>query len=165
MTTPLTATLEFPADTGRVFEMLTSESYLDAKGSGALTASHRVSSGPDSVTVVITRTLPSNFPDLVRQFVGETVTVVETQTWSTSETSSGRPGTMDIEISGSPVTMKATTLLTGNSAGSTVTITGQIKVAVPLIGSRVEVHVLEHLAGVIADEQAIGVQWLAATAQ
>jgi len=143
--------------------MLTSESYLASKGSAALTSSHHITTDSESITVVISRTLPSDFPDLVRRFVGETVTVVETQVWSTHIDTAGRRGTMNIEISGSPVAMKATTLLSATEMGSTVAITGQIKVAVPFVGGQVESHVLEHLAGVIADEQEIGVQWLAET--
>ncbi len=141
--------------------MLTSESYLLAKGDGALAASHSVTTDANSATVIITRTLPSDFPDLVRQFVGETVTVVETQVWSLTDADAERHGTMSIEISGAPVTMKATTVIRKTATGAAVVINGQIKVAVPLIGGRVETHVLEHLADVIAEEQHIGVQWLA----
>jgi len=140
--------------------MLTSQSYLEAKCADSIKGSHALASTTDSIEVTVTRTLPADFPDMVRQFVGDTVTVIETQVWSLLESKSGRTGSMNISIAGAPAKIVAELQLEASATGSRININGNVKVSVPLVGGRVESAIIDHLANVTALEQNVGDAWL-----
>lgn len=93
-------------------------------------------------------------PDIVRPFVGSSVTVREEQSWSAPEADGSRRGTLALEVAGIPASITAS--LTLNPAGttsSTVEIDGDLVAKVPLLGSRMEKAAVPYVAQVLRAEE------------
>lgn len=93
-------------------------------------------------------------PDVVRPFVGSSVTVHEEQSWSAPETDGSRHGTLNLEVAGTPASMKATLHLSpAGGAGSTVEIDGDLVAKVPLLGARMEKAAVPYVSTVLQAEE------------
>src|SRR5699024_11591131 len=88
---------------------------------GASRAGSSVEASPArSFTVRTELSMPTDrVPDMVRPFVGSSVTIHETQSWSAPAADGGRQGTMTLEVAGTPAGLTATLRLSpsGEAAG------------------------------------------------
>ena len=83
--TTLTYEQEFPADPTTVMAMLRDPAYVQEKGER--TGSHDITvdvaeTADGGVVITCTRSMPAKVPSYAAPFVGDTITITETQTWS-----------------------------------------------------------------------------------
>lgn len=147
---------DFTADPDRVFAMLTDKAFLEKVCAETHARSYDVIVDGDNVKT--SRELPS--PDAARPFTGETLTVVEDITWS--ETGGGaRTGTVKMTVPGQPVNLNGKYELTGSATGSTLTLKGQLKVNVPLLGKKLEEAAAPAVMAAFDTQKRVGAEWLA----
>lgn len=157
--------LRYGAEPKAVFTMITDEAFLARKSVATGALSHEVSSTPTAdggVSTRVDRVLPAVVPDFVRKFVGETLRVVQTDTWGPEQPDGSRAGTFDVEISGAPGTMRGSlTLQPDGGGGSVQRFDGDVKIAVPFVGSKIEKSAAEAVLAAVKKEGEVGRAWLA----
>lgn len=165
----ISETVEHAASPDEVFAMFCDVGYqqLKCERSGAL--DHDVAIEVDdhgSTVIVTTRQLPTtDFPDFARKFVGETVTVVETQEWGASTDGDEREAALTVEIPSTPVKLTGAARLTAHDGGGTAhVVDGELKANIPLLGSKIESAVAPFLIKAIRMEGPLGEKWRAAHA-
>lgn len=153
-------TLNLPLSADAAAAMYADQDYTVIRGEtlGANRASSTVTGEPSGEFTVRTElVLPTDrVPDIVRPFVGSSVTVREEQAWSAPAADGSRRGTMTLEVAGTPAGMKATITLTpGGDSSCSVQIDGDLTAKVPLLGSRMEKAAVPYVSKVLrAEEQA-----------
>ncbi|APX32424.1 hypothetical protein BH708_06465 [Brachybacterium sp. P6-10-X1] len=122
----------------------------------ATSASSQVDGDPVGAFTVRTElTMPTDkVPDIARRFVGSTITIRETQTWSAPEPDGSRSGTMELEVAGTPAGLKGSLRLapTGELTCS-VDIDGDLVAKVPLLGPRLEKAAVPYVSTVLRAEE------------
>jgi hypothetical protein len=161
----LTATIEYFAEPGRVFAMLTDQAFQEevCRATGALRHEVGIEESADGgVTITASRTLPSDpLPDFVRKFAGETLTVRREDRWGPVGADGSREGAVLVEITGAPVRLTGRITLTAAGDGSREQVGGDLKAAIPFIGGKVEKAAQAPILAAIAKEQEVGSDWLA----
>jgi hypothetical protein len=109
------------------------------------------------------RWVPANVPGFAKKLFGDTTEMVQTDVWS-AETGGVRHGTWTIDVPGKPVKASGSIRLEGTESGSLVTIDGELKASVPLIGGKLESWAGGEAADTLRKEYEFGVGWLAARA-
>ena len=130
---------------------------------GAVSSTVEVSGDPSgSFTVTTERKMPTNgFPDFARKFVGDTVSVRQVDEWRAEEDGGVRRGTISVEVQGAPLRLNGSLLLSPSGAGTTETIEGDLKAAVPLIGGKLEEAAQPAIEGAIRQQKKVGNAWFA----
>lgn len=154
----LRETLDLPVSASAASAMYADESYAEVRRAslGASSASATVQGDPSGAFVVRTElAMPTDrVPDIVRPFVGSSVTVREEQSWSAPASDGSRTGTMKLDVAGTPAGVSASTTLTPKGEGScTVLIDGDLTAKVPLIGSRLEKAAVPYVSKVLRTEE------------
>jgi Protein of unknown function (DUF2505) len=160
----VTAEIRYPATTSAVFEMLTDKSFQDRKlsGTGALTWEVQVRLDADGATIVSSRAMPTDqVPETFKAMVGQQISIVQTEVWGPAAPDGSRSGSLEVEVGGAPVRMKATLTLTSTDSGALEVVDGELKARVPLIGGKIERAVEPAVRAAIEAEQRIGRAWLA----
>jgi uncharacterized protein YndB with AHSA1/START domain len=162
----LTAELRYDADPAAVFAMLTDPAFQERKlaATGALEHDVTIEARADGGAVVRSRrTMPTDeVPDLVRNLVGQTLTVVQVEDWGPPAADGGRAGTVTVDVSGAPVRLTGTLRLAPAAAGTVESIAGDLKARVPLVGGRIEKAAEPAIRLAIEVEEREGRVWLAA---
>ncbi|MEP6665729.1 MAG: DUF2505 domain-containing protein [Nocardioidaceae bacterium] len=113
-----------------------------------------------TATVVVTRTMPADLPDFVRKLVGETVDVVQTEEWGAPDEAGQRTADVIVQIHGQPAKMVGTMAIHSIGAGSLINIQGDLKVAIPLLGRKIEPEIANGIYAAVEREQETGSAWL-----
>lgn len=144
--------VEFAAGVEEVFAMMTDPAYLEE----VCKATHASSYEADvtGTTTKTTRKLPS--PDIAQKFVGQTVTVVEETAWGPADASGNRSGRVTMSIPGQPVSMKGTLTLSAGGAGTIGELVGDLKVAIPILGKKIEQSVAPTIVAGFRAQQRVG---------
>jgi uncharacterized protein YndB with AHSA1/START domain len=162
----LTAELRYDADPAAVFEMLTDPAFQERKlaATGALEHEGTVEARADGGAVVRSRrTMPTDeVPDLVRNLVGQTLTVIPVEEWGPPAADGGRGGTVTVDVSGAPVRLTGTLRLAPAGAGSVESVAGELKARVPIVGGRIERAAEPAIRLAIETEEREGRAWLGA---
>jgi hypothetical protein len=116
-------------------------------------------SGGDTVVRVSRKMPATNIPDMARKFVGETLTVVQTETWHAAAADGSRTADVSGEISNTPVTLKGTARIASNGSRTVQSIDLDVKVAVPLIGKKMEPFVADAIRSGLQKEHDLGHEW------
>lgn len=140
----LDANYSYPADIEKVYGLITSQGFRDeACGlQGAL--EHEVTVEEQSNgghTVTIKRTMPADMPDFIKKLTGETVKVVQVEAWGPADKSGKRTAEVKVDIIGQPASMRGTGTLASTGSSTAFDLHGNVKVAIPLIGKRIEPEV------------------------
>ena len=115
-------------------------------------------SGGDTI-VRVSREMPANdVPDIARKFVGQTLTLVQTETWHAAAADGSRRADVVGEISNTPVTLKGTASISGG-AQAVQAIDLDVKVAVPLIGKKMEPFVVDAIRSGLQKEHELARDW------
>ena len=161
----LKAELRYDSEPAEVFAMLTDPAFQERKlaATGALEQHVEVATRDDGGAVVTTRrTMPTDqVPDLVRNLVGRTLTIVQVEDWAPAAGGGGRAGTVTAEVSGAPVRLTGTLRLAASGAGTVETLDGELKAKVPIIGGRIERAAEPAITAAIEVEEREGRAWLA----
>lgn len=149
--------LEFAAGVEEVFAMMTDRAYLEEVCQA--TRARSFDAEVTGTTTTTTRKLPA--PDIAQKFVGQTVTVVEETAWGPADASGSRTGRITMSIPGQPVTMKGTVTLGADGAGTVGELVGDLKVAIPILGKKIEQSVAPTIVAGFRSQQKVGEAWLA----
>jgi hypothetical protein len=160
----VTADIRYPASPSTVFEMLTDKTFQDRKlaQTGALTWEVQVQLADGGASIVSTRAMATDqVPDTFKAMVGQQITITQTETWSPAGADGSRSGTLEVEVGGALVRMKASLSLSGTDGGTVELVDGELKARVPLVGGKIERAVEPAVRAAIEAEQRIGRAWLA----
>jgi uncharacterized protein YndB with AHSA1/START domain len=161
----LKAELRYDAGPAEVFAMLTNPAFQERKlaATGALAHEVEVAHRDDGGAVVTTsRTMPTDqVPDLVRNLVGPTLTIVQVEDWGPAGADGGRSGTVTAEVSAAPVRLTGTLRLAAAGAGTVESLDAELKARMPIIGGRIERAAEPAITLAVEVEEREGRAWLA----
>lgn len=107
--------------------------------------------------VVVDQKRPSDgIPAFALKFVGDTIHIVQTEQWA-----SATDADLDVAIPGKPGHLKGSITLRPDGAGTVETVTGDLKVNIPLVGGKLEKLIADLLGEALVAEQRVGKAWLA----
>lgn len=154
----LRETLNLPLPVRAVATMYADEDYTAIRREtlGANSADSTVDGDPNGAFTVRTElTMPTDrVPDIVRPFVGSSVTIREEQAWSAPAPDGSRTGTMSLDVAGTPAGLTASVrLVPSGSLTSTVEIDGELVAKIPLLGSRIEKAAVPYVSTVLRREE------------
>jgi hypothetical protein len=152
----------YDASPNEVFTIMSDPAFREAACKATHAVSYDVSvteSGSDVVVRVERELATDRFPDFAKRFVGATTTVVQTETWHAPATDGSRTADVRGEIRGTPASFTGTAALTPTGGGTLQTADLDVKVAVPLIGRKVEPYLAEAIESSMVKEQEIAQSW------
>lgn len=160
MSTTIDQVQHYAATPDEVFTMLSDPSFVEAKclASGSIEASAETTQEDAGITIVSRRVLPAKLPGFAKKFVGETVTLVETQRWP--EADGDRAGTFVVDFGNNPISFSGDVTLSAAGDGAQVRCQGVIKCTVPFVGGKIEGVALEWITKYLDKEQRVGTAWL-----
>ncbi|GLZ36275.1 hypothetical protein Lesp02_84620 [Lentzea sp. NBRC 105346] len=150
-----------PHSAEAVFGAMVDESYLrdrlaEIGGNNAELVTY--SSGGGKTTYQLKQGVPAeHLPSLVKSVLGGDLVIHRTEAW----TEAGHTGTVEVTIHGVPGRLDGTFTLTGNGSGSKLTLQGQVKVSIPLMGGKLEGLVAEQVIELLDKESEFTAEWLA----
>lgn len=131
--------------------------------SGALSYQVSIDRAADGgARVQVDRVMAPNVPDYIKKFVGESISIRQVEQWSPPDSHGARRASLHLSIKGQPASMVGEAVLSANGAGSIEVVSGEVKVAVPLIGRRVEPEIAKVIAAGLRIEHRVGNEWLQA---
>jgi hypothetical protein len=108
--------------------------------------------------VVIDQTQPARgIPSFAKKFVGDSIQIVQRESWSSTTAAS-----LLLEIPGKPGSLDGAIALRADGQGTVETVSGEVRVKVPVIGGKLEGLVADLLKSALRSEQKVGRAWLAA---
>ena len=110
--------------------------------------------------VQVDRTMSPELPDYIAKLIGGSVTIRQIEEWSAPAADGSRTATVKLNIMGQPASMNGRAVLSPDGAGSREVITGDVKVAVPIIGSRFEPEIARVIEAGLRIEQRVGDEWV-----
>lgn len=110
-----------------------------------------------TMVVLVDQTRPSDgIPAFAKKIVGEEIRIVQSEDWSDASHAA-----LTVTIPGKPGELRGTVAIAGDGLGTVHRIDGDLKVAVPLLGGRLEALVAELLSDALVAERRVGSAWLA----
>jgi hypothetical protein len=153
----LSSHLDFAAQPTDVYAMMTDQKYLDevCVASGSLSYHASVL----GTTTKTSRTLRA--PDSAARFTGPELTVNEEIVWDDPSSDGSRNAAVTMTVLGQPVTFRGKLRLSPGGRGSVVDVTGELKVAIPLLGRKLEESAAPAVMEGYQTQQEVGDRWLA----
>jgi hypothetical protein len=129
--------------------------------SGALSFQVQVHPAADgSARVEVERVMPATVPDYVRKFVGDSITVRQVEDWPAPDGRGGRRAEIRLSIQGQPASMTGTAQLSPDGDGCVEQFTGEVKVAIPLLGRKIEPEIVKVIEAALRIEQQVAEEWV-----
>lgn len=157
-----TQTLEYTRDSDTVIKMFGDKDYfvrkyelLNAKSFEVL--EHELSGDRFSITMKVALPMSGPIPGFAKKFVGDTVTLVETDSWDLA----AKTGRIELDIKGAPVDATGAMRLTDGGPGAINTIDWTVKCSVPLVGKKLEQLIADDISAKGADDERVSNQILA----
>jgi hypothetical protein len=152
-------TLRYDAAPDAVFAMLGEavfrEQVCEAQHVSECTAT--VDGVDDTMSVMVDQKRPSEgIPSFAQKFVGDTIHIRQREEWS-----SATDAILEVTIPGKPGHMKGTITLRPDGDGTVETVSGDLKVGIPLVGGKIEVLIAELFEHALQAEHRVGSAWLA----
>jgi Protein of unknown function (DUF2505) len=151
--------LDFAAPPADVYAMMTNQRYLEEVCVASDSISYNVS--VTGSTTQTSRTLPA--PESAARFTGPRLTVNEEVLWGDVTSDGSRSGTVTMTVLGQPVSFKGGIRLSPGGRGSEVDVRGDLKVAIPLLGRKLEESAAPAVMAGYRTQQEVGDRWLAGT--
>jgi Protein of unknown function (DUF2505) len=149
--------LDFAATPAEVYAMMTDQKYLEEVCVASESLSHHVS--VDGSTTRTSRTLPA--PDSAARFTGPRLTVIDEVVWADPASDGSRSGAVTMNVLGQPVNFRGKLEVSRGGRGSIVDISGVLKVAIPLLGRKLEEDAAPAVMAGYRNQQEVGDRWLA----
>lgn len=152
-------TLRYDASPAEVFAMLGDAVFRErvCEAQHVCEATVEIDGVDDTMTVSIDQRRPSDgIPSFAKKFVGDTIHIAQREEWS-----SATDAVLDVTIPGKPGHMKGTITLRPDGDGTVETVSGELKVHIPIVGGKIEGLVIELFEHALEAEQRIGKTWLA----
>lgn len=149
---------EYPASPEQVFALVGDQTFREEScvRQGATHHAVSVTEDGDHTIITIERTMAADLPDIVKKLTGDTVSVVQVEKWGPADTSGARTAEVTVDIKGQPARMIGTSTIAAVGAGAVMTLDGDVKVSIPLIGRRIEPEVAKAIVASLADEVEYG---------
>jgi uncharacterized phage protein gp47/JayE len=160
----ISAVIDYSATPREVFTMLADEDFQTRKcaATGAVRHTVSITAQGDRTIIVSTRDLPTDdFPRFVKNMVGDTLTLTETQDWGTPDDDGARHGKLTVDIAGAPIELTGTLSLAAGGQGCVETVEGDLKARIPMLGDKIEKAAAPAIQSAIRVEGETGVAWLA----
>ncbi len=152
----------YDATPEEVFAIVTDATFREqaCEKTKALSYDVKVTESGGDTVVRVQREMPSDdVPDIARKFVGQTLTVVQTETWHPAAADGTRHADVKGEITGTPVTLKGSAKIESDGKQTVQAIDLDVKVAVPLIGKKIEPFVVDAIRSGLTKEHELGRDW------
>jgi hypothetical protein len=149
--------LDFDALPADVYAMMTDQAYLEEVCVASESVSYDAS--VNGSTTRTSRTLRS--PESAARFTGPQLTVVEEVQWGQPAADGTRTGTLTMTVLGQPVRLTGRLRLGPGGRGTTVDLTGDLKVAIPLLGRKLAESSAPAVLAGFRTQQQVGDRWLA----
>lgn len=130
----ISATHQYPQPPRAAFAMLTDPAFLEAVCTASEPLDYSVY--VDGLRTGARRTMKNHAS--IERFTGPTITVTDEVSWEPGEDAGVRTGKTLVTVEGMPVALNGTVTLAPAGAGSVLTYTGDLKVAIPLLGPAFE---------------------------
>jgi hypothetical protein len=153
----ISSQLDFAGQPTEVYAMMTDRKYLDEVCVASGSLSYHVS--VEGSTTKTSRTLPA--PDSAQRFTGPELTVNEEVVWEDPSSNGSRNAAVTMTVLGQPVTFRGKLQLSPGGRGSVVDVTGELKVAIPLLGKKLEESTAPSVKEGYKTQQEVGDRWLA----
>ena len=95
-------------------------------------------------------------PSFAKKFVGDEINIVQEETWATPA-----EGVIRVTIPGKPGEISGTARLTGSGGVTTETVDLTVKVAIPIVGGKIEGLIADLLLKALKAENHVGRDYLA----
>ena len=157
-------TIEYAATPEEVFAVLADTSFQEAKCAATAAISHQASveAAGDQTVIRTERVLPADgLPDFAKSMVGNTLKVVETQTWSSAGPDGSRTGTVEMSVPGAPITLRGKLSLAPGGTGTVEKLDADLKASIPLVGGKIEKAAAGPIEEAITIEGTTAQEWLA----
>lgn len=154
--------LSYAAGIDEVFAMLRDEGFRSEVCEATLATSHEVAvtEAAEGTMVRVTRRMPA--PDIARRFVGNTLEIVHVEQWGGAAPADGaRRAKLTVELPGKPASMVGTVDLAPADGATIQTVSGVVKVKIPLVGGKLEQEVARAILAAVREEGKVGRRWLA----
>ena len=151
--------LDFAAPPADVYAMMTDQQYLEEVCAASGSISYNVSVAGS--TTQTSRTLPA--PESAARFTGPQLTVNDEVIWNGPASDGSRSATVTMSVRGQPVTFKGGIRISPGGRGSVVDVRGDLKVAIPLLGRKLEESAAPAVMAAYRTQQEVGDKWLAGT--
>lgn len=153
-----TQSISYPGTVDEVVAMYLTPDYLERRfGQFVVDGSSTVSVEGEHVSFAGT-VRPELIPAAAARFVKSDLRVTFTEEWTLNE--AGATSRTSVTVDGAPMSVEATSTLTGTETGCTREVTGNVSVRVPLLGGRIEKEAVARVGRLTANEQASAAQWL-----
>lgn len=137
----LSASTTLPAVPQRITEIFTDEEFLrhtSERVGGTLESLTIDGDISAAFTLTAVRTLPTTrLPEMAKKFLGEQLTVTQTEEWAAPEAGGGRTAQVKLKVSGAPLDVKAVQRLVPDAEGTRVDLDGEVSSSVPFLGSKI----------------------------
>jgi hypothetical protein len=114
-----------------------------------------------STAVVVSRTLPAAVPDIVKRLIGDTIEIVQSESWAPVDGSAPYTADLTVQVVGQPASMRGSMVVEEDGNGAVQAIQGDISVSMPFIGKRFEAELAKGILAAARREEQIGREWLA----
>lgn len=148
----------YDAPPAEVHAMLAERAFRDkvCRAQQAHTATVSIERDGPGMSVVVDQARPSDgIPAFARKFVGDEIRIVQREDWS-----GPTHAALEVRIPGKPGELDGTVTLTGDGSGTVHSIDGELKVAIPMFGGKLEALISGLLAEALDVEQTVGRAWL-----
>ena len=152
-------TLHYDASPAEVFAMLGDAVFRErvCEAQHVSEATVEIDGVDDTMSVSIDQRRPSDgIPSFAKKFVGDTIHIAQREEWS-----SATDAVLDLTIPGKPGHMKGTITLRPDGDGTVETVSGELKVHIPIVGGKIEGLIIQLFEHALEAEQRIGKAWLA----
>lgn len=149
---------DYPADVAQVFALITSKEFREECCVYQESPEFSVEiTDEDGTTVVrIERKERNELPDFVKRLTGEYVKVIQVEKWAPDNGSGTRTAQIFLDIVGQPAQLKGTSTLSGSNGTSVLTLDGDLKVAIPLIGRKIEPEIAKAISASLDKDVELG---------
>ena len=152
----ISARLDFAAPPSEVYPMLVNQQYQEQVCVDSHSLRYEVSVTPSGAKT--SRTLPA--PASAARFTGPELTIMEDVRWDEPSGDGSRTGTLTMSVQGQPVTLEGNLRLGPGGRGTVIDLTGELKVAIPLIGRKLEQSAAPAVLAGYSTQQGVGDRWL-----
>ncbi len=156
--------LTYEAGVAEVFAMLCDTGFREQVSTAiGATEQEATISGSDTeadpVVIALRRRIPT--PELARKFVGDTLEMVQNETWGQPAADGSRTAELAIDIPGKPGSLRGHVDLRPTGSGTSEVVAGEVRVKLPLVGAMLEKEITKGLVAAIEAEGRVGRRWLA----
>lgn len=148
-----------PHSAEKVFGAMVDETYLRdrlAAVGGNDAELVTFSSAGDRTAYQLKQGVPAeHLPSIAKSLLGGDLVIQRMENWAAGA------GTVEVTLNGVPGRLDGAFTITDNGSGSKLTLTGEVKVSIPLMGGKLEKLIAEQVAVLLDKESEFTSEWLA----